>query len=127
MDIICPLQKIAYIWTKIVLMSVNKQKPITFGEQLRALREKKKLPLREVALRVDIDPSLLAKIERNERQPTKELIGRIATYFKVDEKKLRNEFLSDQIAYKVLDDEVDIGILKVAEAKVAYLKIKRKG
>lgn len=68
---------------------------------------------------------MLAKIERNERQPTKQLIRRIANYFKVDEKKLKNEFLSDQIAYKLLDDEADIEILKVAEEKVAYLK--RKG
>jgi transcriptional regulator with XRE-family HTH domain len=68
---------------------------------------------------------LLAKIERNERQPTKQLIKEVASYFKVDLKELQNEFLSDQIAYKILDEEADLNILKVAEKKVSYLKTKK--
>lgn len=80
-----------------------------------------------MASHLDIDPSLLAKIERNERQPTKQLIKAVADYFKTDEKELQNEFLSDQIAYKILDEEADLAILKVAEQKVYYLKTKRNG
>ena len=45
----------------------------TFGEQLRQRRETAGMTLREVAEIVKIDPSLLAKIERNQRQPTKHL------------------------------------------------------
>lgn len=103
-------------------MMTSKQKFTSFGEHLRTLRETNSLPLREIATRFGIDPSLLAKIERNERQPTKQLIKQVASYFKVDEKKLLNEFLSDQIAYKILDEEADLNILKVAERKVSYLK-----
>lgn len=99
----------------------------TFGEHLRTLREAAALPLREVASSIGTDPSLLAKIERNERQPTKQLIKQVAKYFKVDERELLNEFLSDQIAYKILDEEADTNILKVAEKKVSYLKTKRHG
>jgi hypothetical protein len=40
----------------------------------------------------------------------------------VDEKELQSIFLSDQIAYKILDEEADLSILKVAEEKVKYLK-----
>jgi len=94
----------------------------TFGEHLRALRENAGLTLREVATDIEIDPSLLAKIERNQRQPTKLLIKRVANFFKIDEKELHNEFLSDQIAYKILNEEADLKILKVAEKKVSYLK-----
>jgi len=94
----------------------------TFGEHLRALRENAGLTLREVATDIEIDPSLLAKIERNQRQPTKLLIKRVANFFKIDEKELHNEFLSDQIAYKILNEEADLNILKVAEKKVSYLK-----
>ena len=108
-------------------MTVVKQKFTSFGEHLRTLREETTLSLREVASHFNIDPSLLAKIERNERQPTKQLIKQVAKYFKVDEKELQNEFLSDQIAYKILDEEADLGILKVAEQKVSYLKTKRNG
>ena len=99
----------------------------TFGEHLRTLREEAQKTLREVANSIGIDPSLLSKIEPNERQPTKQIIKDVATFFKVDVKELQNEFLSDQIAYKILDEEADLDILKVAEKKVSYLKNLRNG
>lgn len=108
-------------------MSTSKHRIISFGEHVRKLREESTLPLREVAIQLGIDISLLAKIERNERQPTKLLIKQISTFFNVDEKKLFNEFLSDQIAYRIFDEEADINILKVAEKKVSYLKSIRDG
>ncbi len=101
------------------------KKHTTFGEQLRLLRETAGMTLREVAANIEIDPSLLAKIERNQRQPTKHLIKNIADFFSVNEKELLEEFLSDQIAYKILDEEADLNILKVAEEKVAYIKTLR--
>lgn len=97
----------------------------SFGEKLRQLRETAGMTLREVSVNIEIDPSLLAKIERNQRQPTKHLIKNIADFFSVNEKELLNEFLSDQIAYKILDEEADLKILKVAEEKVAYIKTMR--
>jgi HTH-type transcriptional regulator, competence development regulator len=108
-------------------MATIKQKFPTFGEHLRALRMETQQSLREVASHLEIDPSLLAKIERNERPPTKQLIKAVASYFHADEKELQNEFLSDQIAYKILNEEADLVILKIAEQKVSYLKIKRNG
>ncbi len=103
------------------------KKYTTFGEHLRVMREDARLTLKEVASNIEIDISLLAKIERNERQPTKQLIKNVANYFNVDERELLNEFLSDQIAYKILDEEADLTILKVAEKKVSYLKTIRNG
>ena len=103
------------------------KKYTSFGEHLRTLREDAGQTLKSVAEQISIDISLLAKIERNERQPTKQLIKQVATFFQVDEKELQNEFLSDQIAYKILDEEADLAILKVAEQKVYYLKTKRNG
>lgn len=98
------------------------KKTKSFGEHLRNLREAAGLTLKSVAEQINIDTSLLAKIERNERQPTKQIIKQVAEYFTVDEKELQNDFLSDQIAYKILDEEADLSILKVAEEKVKYLK-----
>ena len=95
----------------------------TFGEHLRNLREEARYTLKHVSEQIGIDTSLLAKIERNERQPTKTIIRQVATFFKVDEKALYNNFLSDQIAYKIFLEEADLSILKVAEAKVLYLKM----
>ena len=98
----------------------------TFGERLRILREDSRQTLREVAANMGIDPSLLAKIERNERQATKEQIKLIAAYFKVNEKQLVKEFLSDQFAYRMIEEEADLDTLRVAEAKVTYYKTKTK-
>jgi transcriptional regulator with XRE-family HTH domain len=94
----------------------------SFGEHLRGLRENQSLTLKKVAEQIGIDTSLLAKIERNERQPTKQIIKQVAGFFKCNEQELLNKFLSDQIAYKIMDEEADIEILKVAEEKVKYLK-----
>lgn len=93
----------------------------SFGEQIRTLREEVELPLRKVAAFLDIDPSLLGKIERNERQPSRYIIKQIALFFKIDEKSLIRQFVSDQIAYKIIEED-DMEILKVAEKKVMYLK-----
>lgn len=102
-----------------------KSKIATVGEQFRSLRAEAKLSLREVAEKIGIDTSLLGKIERSERRPTKEHIKQVAKYFKIDEKDLLKEFLSDQIAYKILEEEADLDTLKVAERKVQYLKTKQ--
>lgn len=103
------------------------KKTFTFGENLRNLREKSGLTLKVVADKIGIDISLLAKIERNERQASKNIIGLVAKFFSVDEKELQRDFLSDQIAYKILDEEGDLSILKVAEQKVKYLKTVHNG
>ena len=95
---------------------------MSIGGQLRILREEINLSLRDVSCRIGIDASLLGKIERNERLPTKEQIKQISGFFKVDEKSLIKELLSDQIAYKILAEEADIEVLRVAEQKIEYLK-----
>ena len=95
---------------------------MNFGEYIRILRESAGLTLREVASEIKIDSSLLAKIEKNQRQPTKHLIKSLASFFNINERDLLTEFLSDQIAYKILDEESDLNILKVAEEKLSYLK-----
>ena len=94
----------------------------SFGAQIRTLREIATVPLREVASKIGIDPSLLAKIERNQRHPSKEFIRQMALFYKVDEQAIFNEYLSDQIANKIIDEKADLAILKVAEKKVSYLK-----
>jgi transcriptional regulator with XRE-family HTH domain len=107
-------------------MATIKISVTTLGQRLRTLREQAELSLREVASEIGIDTSLLGKIERNERPATKEQIKQIASFFKVDEKQLLKEFLSDQFAYKIIEEEADLDTLKVAEAKVAFYKTKSK-
>jgi hypothetical protein len=69
----------------------------------------------------------LRKLNATKDNPQNYIIKQVAEYFNVDKKELQTEFLSDQIAYKILDEEADIEILKVAEEKVKYLKTVNNG
>ena len=104
---------------------MKKQILASFGEQIRTLRETAELSLRKVAGDINIDPSLLAKFERNERQPAKDIIKLISNYYNIDNNTLLKQCLSDQIAYKMLDEDDGLEILKVAEEKIIYLKSKK--
>jgi len=98
----------------------------TFGETIKKLREERNLPLREVAYALSIDTSMLGKIEKNNRKPTKALIEKFSMFFNVSDKDLTIAFLSDTVAYKVLDEEDYASeVLKVAGKKVMYLKTKK--
>jgi transcriptional regulator with XRE-family HTH domain len=98
----------------------------TFGETIKKLREDKKLTLREVAKELKIDTSMLGKIEKNNRKPTKPLIEKFAKLFNVSDKDLKIAFLSDIVSYQIMDEEdVADEIFKVAEKKVKYLKTKK--
>jgi transcriptional regulator with XRE-family HTH domain len=98
----------------------------TFGEIIKKLREAKNLPLREVAEALEIDTSMLGKIEKNRRKPNRLLIERIASFFNVNSKDLTIAFLSDELVYYVLDEEDYASeVFKVAEEKMNYIKAKR--
>ena len=103
------------------------KKHTSFGELLRSLREETGQSLKTVAKQIQMDTSLLAKIERNERHPTKHIIKQISSYFNVNEKELQSESLSDQIAFKILNEDADLATLKAAAEKVVYLKTIQNG
>ncbi|MCZ2129679.1 MAG: helix-turn-helix domain-containing protein [Bacteroidia bacterium] len=98
----------------------------TFGDTVKKLREDKNLPLREVAEALNIDTSMLGKIEKNSRKPTKQIIEKFAKFFKVSSKDLTIAFLSDTVAYQIMEEEdFSSEVFKVAEEKVEYLKTKK--
>ena len=107
-------------------MALKKNNITSFGEKLRSLRGQRHLSIREVASEIGIDTSLLGKIERNERQPTREQIKLVAQFFVFNENELLREHLSDQLAYKIIDADADISILKLAEQKIKYVSKKSK-
>lgn len=94
----------------------------TFGDTIRKLREKSGLPLRKVAVNLDIDPSTLGKIERNERNANKEMVEKLAELFSVNSKLLLISFLSDKVANEIMKEDYTKDILKVAEEKIKYYK-----
>ncbi len=68
-----------------------------FGELIRKHREQKGLPLRKVAAELDVDTSILSKIERSERFATSELIPVLSKQLEIDFKKLQILYLTEKI------------------------------
>jgi len=77
----------------------------SFGEYLRSRREQLGLPLRKVAAELDIDTSILSKIERNERVATKEMLPTLAKTLEVQEKEIQIEFIQSTILSELGDLE----------------------
>ncbi|MCZ2130433.1 MAG: helix-turn-helix domain-containing protein [Bacteroidia bacterium] len=75
----------------------------SFGEYLRNRREQLGLPLRKVAAELDIDTSILSKIERNERVATKEMLPTLAKTLDVQEKEIQMEFIQSTVLSELGD------------------------
>ncbi|MDR2009855.1 MAG: helix-turn-helix domain-containing protein [Bacteroidales bacterium] len=90
------------------------------GKKIRELRECKEIPLRKLASILEIDQSILSKIERGTRKATKEQVKKLAEYFEVSEKELLIDWLSDRILYTLSGEDVALEALQLAEEQVAY-------
>lgn len=92
----------------------------SLGETIRKLREDKELPLRTVAAYLDIDQAILSKVERGQRNASREQVVKLAEYYKIKESDLLVSWLSDKLVYEVADEDVALRALQVAEEKVNY-------
>lgn len=93
-----------------------------FGDIIRKEREGKGVLLRQLAAMIDVDAAIISKIERGERKARREQVEKIAEALKLDKKKLMIEYLSDNIAYEIIDEDSAMDVLKVAEDKVKYFR-----
>ncbi|MEQ8357923.1 MAG: helix-turn-helix transcriptional regulator [Cytophagales bacterium] len=92
------------------------------GQTLRELRESKGLLLREVGAALSIDPTLLSKIERNDRMPTKEQVSSLSEFYQDKKNEVLIAWLSDKLVYEIQDEDLALAAMKVAEQKIEYLK-----
>lgn len=96
------------------------------GDTLRALRESKGLLLREVGAELSLDPTLLSKIERNDRMPTKEQVNALSEFYQDKKNEVVIAWLSDKLVYEVQDEDLGLIAMKVAEKKIEYLKTQKR-
>lgn len=75
----------------------------SFGEYLRNKREQLRLPLRKVAAELDIDTSILSKIERNERMATKEMLPVLSKVLDIPIKEIQIEFITSTVLSELSD------------------------
>lgn len=93
----------------------------TFGELIRAKREKKKMLLRHLSASVDMDMALLSKIERGDRFARLEQVERLAKALEIELDDLKSIWFADRIFALVNDEENGLEILDLAIKKVNKL------
>jgi transcriptional regulator with XRE-family HTH domain len=94
----------------------------SIGNIIRTKREEKGMLLRQLAAMIDVDTAIISKIERGERKARREQIIKIAKVLGLNEKEILIEYLSENIAYEILQEDSVTDILKVVERKVKYLR-----
>ena len=98
------------------------QEQRTFGETLRALRTQRGEPLRVVAAAVEIDSTLLSKIERGNRLPTEAQVARFAQYFGIPQNKLTAQAIADKIVWEYGQQDTTLqAVMLVKERMEPYL------
>ena len=96
----------------------------TFGEYIHKLRSDSGLTLTKLAAALDIDQSTLSKIENGKRNVPVEVLPKLSTVFQLDLKKLEHEYFSEKIAQIIYLQEEPKQLLKVAEQKAKYMRIR---
>ena len=70
---------------------------ITFGDYIRKRREEKGLPLRKIAVHLDIDISTFSKVERGKRLAAPNDLSPLAEMLELDLKEVQMTFNADKI------------------------------
>ena len=96
-----------------------------FGDKIRELRIKQKLFLRQVASKLDVDTSIISKIERGERPIKKEQLVVLAQILKADRVELETLWLADQLMQLVKDEPTANEALKTVSKKIKSTKRKK--
>lgn len=99
---------------------MNKQD--TLGKVVKSLREAKGLTLKETADILELDLSMLAKIEKDQRSVSNALFGRLANLFGVEERMLRTLSLADKVYKTVMSFDFAPNALIIVQEKINNTK-----
>lgn len=89
------------------------------------MRETKGLLLREVGAKLSLDPTILSKIERDERMPTREQVKALADFYKDQKNEVLIAWLSDKLFNEVQNEDLALQAMQVAEEKIKNKKTKK--
>lgn len=87
---------------------------MTFGETIRKQRENKGLLLRQVAAFLEVDTAYISKLERNERNASREQVIKLAEYLNTPVETLLTVWLAGKILLIINDDKQGESALKLA-------------
>ena len=89
------------------------------GQKIRELRESQNLLLRQVAAELEVDTALMSKIERGDRNASKQQVIEIAKYLKANEEELLTLWLADKIESTIVEEPtIAFQAMKIANKKL---------
>jgi transcriptional regulator with XRE-family HTH domain len=92
-----------------------------FGNKIKAIREEKQIPQRQLAAALEIDTATYCKIEKGDRRAKREQVTILAELLEVDSKELIRLWSADKVYDIIAEEEEATQILNVvAESIVQY-------
>ncbi len=88
------------------------------GERIRELRIKQNMLLRQLASKLDMDTSVIRKIERGDRQLRKDQIPLIAQILRANEQEFFTLWLTDQVMDVVKDEPLAYEAIKTVSKNI---------
>lgn len=92
------------------------------GERIRELRTKHNMLLRQLASKLDVDTSIISKVERGDRPLKKEQISLLAEILQANKEELETLWLTDQLMRLVKDEPTADKALKTVSKKIKNAK-----
>jgi len=92
------------------------------GDRIRELRTKQNLFLRQVASKLEVDTSIISKMERGERPIKKEQITTLAEILNANKEELLTLWLADQVMNVIKDEPFANEVLKSVTQKIKKAK-----
>jgi transcriptional regulator with XRE-family HTH domain len=97
----------------------------SFAEYIRTKRNELGYTQTKLAAALEIDAASLSKIETGKKALDEDKLPIIAKIFKADLKILKEEYLSEKIAFALIKYQSSEKILVLAEQKYKYFKSKK--
>lgn len=88
------------------------------GQRLRELREEKGLVQREVAAKLEIDTAYVSKMEKGDKQISRNWLPILAELFAIDDDQLTLLWLADKVEKQVANEKLAASALKLVLTKL---------
>lgn len=93
---------------------------ISIGDTLKEIRETRGFNLQDVALKTNINYTVLSRIETGKRLPTKPQVQNLAKFYNYSEQELIKYLISDKILYEIQNEDFGMEGFLLAEQRIKY-------
>ena len=88
------------------------------GQRLKELREANGFVQREVAAKLEIDTAYVSKMEKGDKQISRNWIPVLSIMFNVSERELLTLWLADRIERQIVDEDLALEAIKMVMKKL---------